>query len=70
MLDVPDSGDPTAALADAQKALEQQLGVSLAKTYESTVMIQYNSVVDFRLADKPGIIASIVIWRGEYRRRR
>jgi LysM repeat protein len=45
VLDVPDS-DKTNALISAQKALEQQLGVSLSKTYESTVLIQYNSVVD------------------------
>lgn len=36
----------SAALSDAQDAVEQQLGVSLSKTYESTVLIQYGSEVD------------------------
>jgi LysM repeat protein len=45
VLDVPDPGE-TDGEASARKALEQQLGVSLSKTYESTVMIQYDSVVD------------------------
>lgn len=34
------------ALLSAQDALEQQLGISLARAYESTVMVQYDSVVD------------------------
>jgi LysM repeat protein len=45
VLDVPDPGKASGENS-AQKALEQQLGVSLSKTYESTVMIQYDSVVD------------------------
>lgn len=34
------------ALASAQEALKQQLGISLARAYESTVMIQYGATVD------------------------
>ncbi len=45
LLDANDPGKE-AGETSAQKALEQQLGVSLSKTYESTVLIQYNSVVD------------------------
>ncbi|CAN5747499.1 hypothetical protein BH11BAC7_BH11BAC7_11530 [soil metagenome] len=38
--------DKVPALASAVDALEQQLGVSLSKTYEATVLIQYDSTVD------------------------
>ncbi|TNE28810.1 MAG: LysM peptidoglycan-binding domain-containing protein [Bacteroidetes bacterium] len=34
------------ALESAQNALKQQLGISLARAYESTVMVQYNATVD------------------------
>ncbi|SDX40941.1 LysM domain-containing protein [Hydrobacter penzbergensis] len=41
------------ALASAVDALEQQLGVSLAKTYESTVLIQYDSKTEAAVLPKP-----------------
>ena len=45
VLDVSDP-DKDAALSSATKAFEQQLGVSLSKTYEATVLIQYDSSVE------------------------
>lgn len=44
---IPDLEDPgkAGALVSAIEALQQQLGVSLSKTYETNVLIQYNSTV-------------------------
>ena len=44
MLDVEDSGKAS-ALADARAALQQRLGVSLSRTYETAVLFQYDSQV-------------------------
>ncbi|MCW3085509.1 MAG: hypothetical protein JWP12_2875 [Bacteroidetes bacterium] len=44
-----------AGLESAQESLEQQLGVSLAKTYEATVLIQYNSTVDSSWQTDPSL---------------
>lgn len=43
----------TSPVQSARDALQQQLGISLAKAYESTVMIQYNSTVSSAW-QKPG----------------
>lgn len=45
VLDITDAGK-IPATASAVEAFKQQLGVSLSKTYEATVLIQYDSVVD------------------------
>jgi hypothetical protein len=45
VLDISDTGS-VAGLESATDALEHQLGVSLAKTYEATVLVQYESTVD------------------------
>lgn len=45
VLDITDP-QKVPALANAVDALKQQLGVSLSKTYEATVLIQYDSTVD------------------------
>jgi LysM repeat protein len=55
VLDIPDP-DKTAALASAVNAIEQQLGVSLSKTYEATVLIQYNSTVDSAWQSNPALL--------------
>lgn len=44
VLDVEDSGKAS-ALANAKLALQQHLGVSLSRTYETAVLIQYDSQV-------------------------
>lgn len=45
VLNISDTGK-TDALTNAQKSLEQQLGVSLSRAYEATVLVQYESQVD------------------------
>lgn len=42
-IDDPGKGD---GLASAVESLEQQLGVSLSRTYEANVLVQYDSAVD------------------------
>jgi len=57
VLNVEDTGsNPALALATAQKSLEQQLGVSLARTYEATVMVQYTSTVNSAWQTNPALL--------------
>ncbi len=52
VLDIQDP-DKIPALASAISTLKQQLGVSLSKTYEATVLIQYDSKTDAAALPKP-----------------
>lgn len=55
VLAVTDPGKD-AGRASAVASLEQQLGVSLSRTYEANVLIQYDSVVDSTWQHQPGLL--------------
>jgi hypothetical protein len=54
VLDVTDT-DKQPALISAVDTMTQMLGISLANTYESSVLVQYDSVVDSAWQKNPGL---------------